>query len=99
MFFDDSHLFKLLESNIRNSLLLEQLLRSEPQGSIFSKVIVELAQAHEHDYGQIKCDHRTYADDEGKSNFKLDERVRKQVCHEDEVIADYQQNDFVYRFD
>ncbi len=88
-------MFKLLNSKIRNGLLFELLLRTEPQGSLFSKVTVELAQAHEHDNGKIKRDHRTYADDKGKSNLKLDKRVRKQVCKEDEVIADYQQNDFI----
>ena len=54
LFFNYSHMFKLLNSKIRNSLLFELLLRTEPQGSLFSKVIVELAQAHEHDNGQIK---------------------------------------------
>ena len=88
-------MFKLLNSKIRNGLLFELLLRTEPQGSLFSKVTVELAQAHEHDNRKIKRDHRTYADDKGKSNLKLDERVRKQVCKEDKVIADYQQNDFI----
>jgi hypothetical protein len=98
-FFDYSHAFKLLNSKIRNGLLFELLLRLEPQGSLFPKVIVELAQAHEHNNGQIKRDHWTYADDKGKSNLELDERVWKQVCKENEVIADYQQNDFVDRFD
>ena len=75
LFFNYSHVFKLLNSKIRNSLLFELLLRTEPQGSLFSKVIVELAQAHEHDNGQIKCDHRTYADDKGQSKLQLDTRV------------------------